>query len=287
MTNAQIDLLLTGAVYLVAIFVLFLIGKLVYDLLHRRYKLAVELFENDNFALSLAVVGYYLGLVFALGGALVGESDGLVNDLINIAIYGGLAIVLLNLSAFLNNAVVLPRFEMEKEIVDDQNAGTGAIEAGNHIANGLIIAGAITGEGGGIIATLVFWGLGQLVLLLAARLYNMTTSFDLHAELERDNVAVGVAFAGLLVGLGNLVREAITGDFTGWREDLTSFAIFIAAGLLVMPLVRIATDRLLVPGVKLPDELVGQNGEVPNVGAGALEAFSYIAASMLIGWAIL
>ena len=44
------------------------------------------------------------------------------------------------------------------------------------------------------------------------------------------------------------------------------------------------TDWLLVPGVTLEQELVRQ--AKPNVGAGLLEAFSYVAASFLIGAAL-
>ena len=47
--------------------------------------------------------------------------------------------------------------------------------------------------------------------------------------------------------------------------------------------VRLLTDKLLLPGVKLDDELVAQ--EEPNLGAGLIEAFSYVAAALLIGWA--
>ena len=284
MSQGQLDSLVSGALYLVAVFVLFLIGKVVYDLLHPRYKLKTELFEKDNLALSLAVVGYYLGLVFALGGVLTGESAGLTDDLLDMALFGLLAIVLLNISAFLNDKLILSGFDNVKEIIDDKNAGTGAIEAGNHLANGLIVAGAVSGEGGGLLHTVAFWGLGQVALIVVSRIYNLTTSFDVHKEVERDNVAVGVAFAGLIVAVGNLVRFAIAGDFTSWRDDLIGFAAFLAVAVVVLPVVRLVTDKLLIPGVSLNDELVAQ--EVPNVGAGAIEGFSYIAASMLIGWAL-
>ena len=65
------------------------------------------------------------------------------------------------------------------------------------------------------------------------------------------------------------------------RRGLASVLVLF----VVLPLVRIVTDKVLIPGVKLNDELVAQ--EKPNVGAGAIEAFSYVAASMLVGWAIL
>ncbi len=284
MSYEQADVFVTGVIYLAAVFVLFLIGKLVYDKLHPGFVLKKELFERDNFAVALAVVGYYLGLVLALGGVLAGESFELASDLFDIFFFGLLAIVLINISAFLNDKLVLYRFDNEKEIIQDRNAGTGAVEAGNHIANGLIVAGALHGEDVDLVVVVVFWALGQLALILAGLIYDRLTSFDLHAEIEKDNVAVGVAFAGLLIGLGNLVGLSVSGDFVSWADDLTSFAIFLGMALVLLPVVRVVTDKVLVPGVRLTDELVNQ--ETPNVGAGAIEAFSYVAASMLIGWAI-
>ncbi len=278
----MLDQIITSLGDLSAVFVLLLLGKLVYDKVHP-YDLHQQLFERDNFALSLEVVGYFLGLVLALGGVLSGPSGSWIDDVIGIFLYGALAIVLLNFSAWINEKILLPKFDNTKEVVEDQNVGTGAIEAGNHIASGLIIAGAVSGQGS-LLTALCFWGLGQVVLIAASKIYSAILPFDLHAEVEKDNVAVGVAMGGLLIAIGNVVRLGTTGDFVSWSSNLTQFALFAATGLVLMPLVRWGTDSLLVPGVKLTDELVNQ--AKPNVGAGLLEAFSYLAASLLLGWTL-
>lgn len=278
-----LDQLLSGLVYLTATFTLFMVGKLVYRVAHRRFSLREELFERDNFALALAMTGYYLGLVFSLTGVLVGPSAGLINDLIDLLIYGSLAIVLLNLSIFINDRVILHSFSNEKEILTDQNAGTGVIEGANSVAVGLIIAGALSGQGS-LLTALVFWFTGQLALIVAGLVYERVLPYNLHAEIERDNVAVGVAFAGLLIGLGNLVRVAIAGDFVSWSLSLGTGLVYIVASLALFPVVRWITDLLLVPGVTLEQELASQ--EKPNVGAGLIEAFAYVAASLLIGGTI-
>ncbi len=279
-----IDQVVSALIYLVSIFILFLIGKWVYDKLNRRFVLRVELFERDNVALGLAVVGYYLGLVFAIGGVLVGPSAGIIEDLIDIFFYGIIAIVLLNLSNFINDKIILYKFDNVKEIIEDRNAGTGVVVAANHIAIGLIIAGAITGEGGDLITAAVFWILGQLVLIVAGFVYNRITPYDVHNEIEKDNVAVGVAFAGMIIAIGNVIRIGLSGDFISWTDNLSKFFGFVIFGLILLPLLRFVTDKLLLPGVKLTDELVHQ--EKPNIGAGAIEAFSYIAASFFLGWVI-
>lgn len=278
-----IDQLVTGLIYLVCVLILFLIGKLVFDQLHRRWSLRDQLIEEDNTALAIAVTGYYFGLVLALGGILSGEATHWVDDVIDIFFYGLLSIFLLNLSSWINDRVILSSFSNEKEIIEDRNVGTGLIEAGNHIAVGLIVWGAVSGEGD-LITAAAFWILGQAALILGGLVYNWITPFDIHAEIERGNVAVGAAFAGVLIALGNIVRVAIAGDFISWEVNLMRLGTFAAFGFVLLPLLRTATDKLLLPGARLTDEMVNQ--EHPNVGAGVLEAFSYVAASFLIGWIV-
>jgi hypothetical protein len=48
--------------------------------------------------------------------------------------------------------------------------------------------------------------------------------------------------------------------------------------------VRFLADVVLLPGQKLTDEIANQ--DKPNVGAGFIEAFSYVGASFLIVWSL-
>ena len=270
----------TGFLYLAVVLGLLVIGKWVYDGLHRRFVLRTELVEKDNLAVALAVAGYYLGLVIVLGGVVSGPASfNVLDDVIGLVIFGLLGIVLLNLSAWINDKVVFSKFDNEKEIVEDRNAGMGAVEGGNYVAVGLITAGAMSGEGG-VLPGLVFWVLGLVALIVAGLLYDKITSYDLHEQIEKDNVAVGVAFAGVLVGFGNIIRLAGDGDFVSWNESLTEFGYYTVVGLILLPFVRIFADKVLLPGASLSDELVQDR---PNLGAGFIEAVSYLAASMLIG----
>ena len=53
-----LDRIGTGFLYLAVVLVLLVIGKWVYDVLHRRFVLRTELVEKDNLAVALAVGGY-------------------------------------------------------------------------------------------------------------------------------------------------------------------------------------------------------------------------------------
>ena len=299
-TPAQVSLLdnlyLIGEsfVYILEAFVLLWIAKFAYSRLYRRVELNAELFTRDNQALAVSTVGYYFGILIAFGGAISGESQGLRTDVVMIGIYGLSAIVLMLLASFMCEKILLPTFNNNKEVVEDRNLGVGFVEAGVYIANGLIILGATEGDAGGaspaasigavgsgMVVLLAFWLLAQMVLVIAGRLYELLTPHRLLEELERDNAAVGLAFGGALIGIGNIISVAVGGDFTGWANSLLHFGVYVVFGFIMLLLVHKFTDILLAPGVKLADE---QTQEHPNIGAGLLEAFGYIGASILIVW---
>ncbi len=277
------DLIATG-IYLISAFVLFWIGKLVKDLTTTSYSVREELVEKDNVALGVAMAGYYFGLIMAIGGTLSGPSQGLENDLIDIGIYGLLAIILLNLSRLVNDGLILHGFKIRDELIDDQNAGTGVVVAASYIATGLVIFGAVSGEIGGIVTTVIFWALGQVALVLAGLVYEWITPYSIHDEIEKDNVAAGVAFAGALIGIGVIVFHASAGNFISWAVNLQDFAIEVVVGLILLPIARFISDVILLPGQKLTDEIANQ--EHPNLAAGFIEATSYVGASFLIVWSL-
>lgn len=279
-----IDNIISGLIYLICGYILFYAGKLIFQLLHPKYRLNEELFQRDNLAMAVVIIGYYLGTVLAIGGAIVGPSRGLIWDIIDIFLYGALAIVLMNVSTYINDWIILYRFKVFKEIIEDKNAGTGAVAAAGYIATGLIIYGALSGHGGTILASVVFWAFGQVILAVAGIVYSVFSPYKIHEEIERDNVAAGVAFAGALVGIGNILRVAANVDFTSWTSSVTVLSIYSLIGLVLLPIIRWVTDWILVPGETLSHEIAGQ--EQPNLGAGFIEAFSYIGASFLIGWSL-
>ena len=275
-------------IYIALAFLFFLIGKIVYQLFHKSINVKEELVKKDNLAFSLSHVGYFVGLLIAIGSAIVGPSQGLWNDVMVISIYGGLAIVLLNISIVITDKILLSKFSVRKEIIEDQNAGTGVVEGAVSIASGLIIFGAVTGESsslvGGIISAVIFWLLGQIALLLVGWVYNLITPYDIHEHIEKDNVAVGIGFAGAIIAMANLIKFGLMGDFESWGETLGEAGLEVVVGLLLLPVMRYITDKILLPGEKLTDEIVNQ--EKPNVGAAIIEAFAYIGGSVLITWCL-
>lgn len=283
MNMTYIDATLTTVVYLASSFVLFFIGKYLYQFIHK-YNVKDELVEKDNLAFALAHTGYFAGLVLSIGGIMMGETAGLLTDLIYIGIYGCIALVLLNLSIIINDRVILRKFSVKKEIAEDQNAGTGVVEGASAIATGLIIMGSVYGEGGGIGTMLIYWVIGQVLLIGTAYVYNWITPFDIYEHIEKDNVAVGVGMAGAIIAIGNLIRHGLMHDFESWEITAEYIAIDAGIGLVFLPIARLVADKILLPGRSLTDELINQ--EKPNIGAGIIEAFAYVGGSVLICWSL-
>jgi len=196
------------------------------------------------------------------------------------------------LSSFICGLFILTKFKINDELLRDRNQGTGAVVFGVLLASGFVIYGSVSGTGGTVWTAIGFWALGQLLLVVAAFLYNFILPFDLHMEIEKDNVPAGVSFAGALIAMGIVVGLAAEGDFVSWGESLPTFLAYALIGLVSLPLLRFLTDWLLLPGVKLSDEIVGLKPDKsreergPNLGAAYIEAFSYIAGAYIIYWCI-
>lgn len=267
--DALIDVLRPArdpAAFLALFGVLFLIGKSLNRLV-TSYAVDRELTEHDNPALAISTAGYYLGIVVVFIGALVGPSTTLLWDLLLVGGYGLGGIVLLLLSRAINDRLILRGFSAEHELIEDQNPGTGAVLFGSYVASALIVAGAIHGEGGGPHTALAFYALGQVALILFLWLYDFTTPYSLHDEIERDNFAAGIGFSGALVAIGIIVMRAVSGDFVGWAEDLQFLGLNVLLVFVYLVGVRLFFDKVVIPRHDLKLEITRDR----NVGAGLLE----------------
>ena len=293
--NPTIELVLETLAYIILAFSLLAIGKVCFDLVHRKINPKHELVKKDNLAFAVSNIGYYIGLVVVLGGVILGPSIDLWTDLFEITVYGLIAIGLLNISAWVNDRFILRKFSITKEIIEDQNVGTGVVHAANYIASGFVIYGAVYGQVynffpdlaagpllSGILTALLFWVIGQVILLLTSFVYNFILPYDIHEHIERDNMAVGIGYAGAIIAIGILISHGTEGDFFSWKDHFIKIGIEVLIGFALLPLGRLMADKILLPGEKITDEIINQ--EHPNIGASMIEAFAYVGSAVLIVW---
>ena len=286
-----------GLAFVVLGLVVLVIAKLVRDLI-TRYRVNEEITGKRNMAVALQLTGYFLGVILIFLGALyqpltlvgpegMGFDRGFAIDLLRVFLYSLAGIVALNLVMFLMDRLVLYQFNVEKEIIEDQNVGTGAAEFGMYVAVGLLVAGSVAGESAAdeltaALIALAFFGMGLVLLIVFALFYEWTTSFDIHSEIEGDNVAVGVALGGNLIAIGLVTLKAVFGEFVGWGESIAAFLVFGVLGFILLYVMRLLIDLVILPTIKVGDAL--SSGR--NVGVAFVESAVVISAAMVLFVAI-
>jgi len=295
MIDAFIEVLKTfpiGLVYVGMGILLLAFARLVQDFV-TPYKIQEQLRTHDNVALALSIAGYYLGIIIVFVGAVyqpftssvdsnLGFTTEYWEDVIEVLVTTVIGIIILNVARIIVDKLVLYKFSTEKEIVEDHNAGTGAVEAAVYVAVGIVIAGSVAGVGGGPETSFAFLGLGLLTVILYTLFYEFTTSYDVHDEIERDNVAVGVALAGNLIAISIVVFKAVFGDFTTWEEGIAGFLTFAVIGTALLFVVRTLVDLILFPKVSMAQELTVDR----NLGLALIETSVLVSASLILYFAI-
>ena len=281
-----------GLVFVGLGLIILVIAKYARDII-TPYKIDDEVVGKKNLAVAVRLSGYFMGVILVFLGTLyqplgVAEVEGLgfdrayAEDILRVFLYSLAGIAALNLVRIFMNRLILYKFDIEKEVVEGQNVGSGAAEFGMYVATGLLIAGAVAGQGGGPETAAAFFGLGLVLLVLFALFYQVTTSFDIHAEIESNNTAVGIAFGGNLIAIGLVTFKAVFGDFSGWTEGIAAFVIFGAVGFVLLYAMRLLLDKLLLPSVSASNAIAVDR----NAGVAFIESAVVISSAMILFLAI-
>ncbi len=274
-----------AATYLLAVLVIMVIGKYLHDIC-TDYNLDEQLTSLDNKAVALSTSGFLFGLGLVLWGVVTpapGEAPitgfwSLIGDLIATFFWGLIGIGLLEIANFLNNRYLLPHFNNRKEIIEDRNLGTGVVEGCTFIASGIIIKTVLSGSGSGFIFDLIgtfFWfAVGQAAFIVFGLLYQKLSAFDLHAEIEQDNSAAGVAFGLNLLAVGLLIA-----DYIAAYDSLPGLVVWIPISFFMLITGRYIADKMLLPGVRLDDEISRDH----NWGAALIEGGLSVIIALVVG----
>ncbi len=268
--------------------VVVLVGARFLFLRTTRYNSQKELFGEPNSAYAVMLGAYLFAAGIALAGTFFGsrETGSLVAAGV-LLIDGVLTILLLRLSIAINDRFVLSSFPIAREIAHDRNLGVGFCVAGSIVACGLILNGAMTGFSDdfahGLRDLLVFWLLGQVVLVVFSAAYSRSMKYDVHRLIEYDdNVAVGIGFGGFLTGMGIVVRSSL--KLADTREGhllqaVVETAVLATVGALLMLLVNGLILRLLFPRTNYESEVELKG----NVAVGVIAATANLAVALFLG----
>jgi uncharacterized membrane protein YjfL (UPF0719 family) len=289
-TEDALSLLEPSSIVFLALSILILwIGKMVNDFC-TPYQLGQELTIKDNKAIAVSFSGYMLAVSIILWGVL--RQDIPVEDLENVdpgkqlflrdlggtLLWSLLGIVLLQVARVINDKVLLRHFSNTKELVEDQNVGTGAVQAGAYIGSAFMIQAATFGETSGslardILVTLAYFLVCQLAFILFAMVYQKLSAYDLHDEIERDNAAAGLGFGITLCAVGIVLSSYIVSS-----GSILGLALWFLISAFLLSVSRFAIDRFILPGSPLDAEISKDR----NWGAALIEGAAAIGLALIL-----
>lgn len=252
--------------------------------------------DDGNVAVGLRRAGLYLGIAVGMTGALSGDSAGFKADMLYLLIDGVLITACLFFSRFINDFIMMGRMNNDREcirvfVLDNGrtvtgNTAVGMVEAGMYIATGFILNGSMSGGGGSFAqslgSALLFFVLGQVVLLAFGLIYELTTPFHVRDEIRRNNPAAGIGLAGILVALGIILKSSLSGPFTGWINDILGFFVYTVFGMILLIGFSALVARFLLPTTNIATEVK----EDKNVAAMVLVQATLIAVALIIAHAV-
>lgn len=254
--------------------------------------------DDGNTAVGLRRGGLYLAIAIALSGALDGASKGFLVDFGLLVLDGFIILCCMFSCRWINDKIMLGHVNNDEECIKvftlkngtevTGNSAVGMVEAGIFIATGFIMKGSLSGGGGGgtfvqnIESTFLFFAAGQLCLLLFGYLYEIITPFNLRNEIKDNNLAAGIGLAGMVVALGIVLAASISGPFTGWENDIVSFAFYGFSGIILLLLFRTIIERILLPTTNIATEIK----EDRNVAALVVAESAIIAIAVIIAFSM-
>ena len=266
-----------------AVIVLLIVARVIYRVILGE-SMTDALIQRDNVAAALALGGFLLGVVQVTIPILSAPSRSFWQDALATAAYGIGGIVAMSLTALAFEQYSKATGTDLHAQIRAGNVAAGLIAAAVYFAASEIVSGALTGDGGSLAPTVVFWLAGTVALIALTHVFRMLTSYNDAHHLNEGNLAAACAYAGLVVGVGMMVGHAVEGTFTDYVSSFRSFGLMLLLVVSFYPVRQIVVQMLLLGGGfslhngRLDHEIEHDH----NVGAGLLEALGYFATALVI-----
>ncbi len=240
---------------------------------------------SGNAAWRLEQVGETVA-VFLVASAVVQNcltGHGVLRDLGVVAAFGVAGFVLVQ---GLGHAAarLLLRGKLRAEL-DRGNAAAGLAAASHDIAVALLASKAIAGSNARDLSlSVIFFGIGIATHLAALGLFRALTTYDDEEQIEGENLAAAISYAGVTLAVAIVIARALEGDFEAWVPSLRGYGLLAAWVLVLFPVRQIVVQTLLLGqrprlrGGAIDDRIAAER----DVGTAAMEAGTYIAAALAI-----
>lgn len=239
-----------------------------------------ELFVNKNMAYAVLRISIVAGQAIALL-PLVGVDNG---DRWNVwpLLGWGAAVTVIVLLLEVGSDRIL-RHRGGGNNVAGISMSDSVARGGFYIATGLIFNAGLSGSapslGEAIAASIVFAVLGLVALLVGYAFLGFVGPFRSRRRLGGNDLAASIISAGVVIGLGFILRLAIAGDFTGWGHGLLGFAVTFLLGYVLLIVLIFLLDAVLVRSHNLRQIVTGNETVAACVMAAILVAVSLVIGS--------
>ena len=154
---------------------------------------------------------------------------------LDFSLHALLATLLIHLSRYLNDWLILYDFDNNREVVGEKNIAVAIVEGATYLASAYVVGGTFYDWESGWWLAIVWFLIGQLLLIALGLLYRIFARGTAEA-LDRHNIAVGISLGGFLLAGGMVSGAVISGPSKGWQQDLTTVGIYVFCWLILMVL---------------------------------------------------
>lgn len=276
----RIDLLLGLMVEALAIL---FVAKLARDQLFKRrgYSVNDRVVKQASLGAAVSQAGYLIGILLGFLGAIsfAAQASSFASMAGHLALFGLLAVVLQLVADILSDRLIFRGGSRASNPSEDDNISLALGKAAVSVATGLVLRGAMVDPSAGVLACVVWFFVGQALMVLAVLLYTRLTPYDDLAEIRGKNVAAGFPIVGILLALGLVVEAAIA---TKGNGSLIPTAMhvgkFLGVSLVLVYVFRLIASYVLLPKLKLSIAIV----ERRSVAAGLQEGVSFLLVSLIV-----
>ena len=244
------------------------------------FVLSDQLTTRDNPALAIDFAAFLFSMCLITRGSLTDLQPGIDTPMYfaTFFIYQIVGCVILLISRVLNDKLMLRKVDNVKAMIDERSVAVACVQAGTMVATAMIFSAASGGEeqsfGEGFVLTLIYFAIGQVLLIAYGNIIDIVTALPLITEIDKQlvvrsgtadaeqvaaemkatslfteaasgNAAAGVAAGFDLVHAGVLITAPI---YVGY--GIVPWLIFVVASLaIVSPIVTIYLDQIIMRGV--------------------------------------
>jgi uncharacterized membrane protein YjfL (UPF0719 family) len=232
-----------------------------------------EIVLRNNSALGIRYAFYVIAVVFALLG-IFDRAQG-DSGVVEFALHALLAALLIHLSRYLNDWLILYDFNNNREVIQEQNVAVSIVEGATYLASAYVISGAFYDWESGLWIAVIWFAIGQLLLIVLALLYRAVTRGVAEA-LDNQNTAIGISLGGFLLSGGIVCGAVISGPSRGWQHDFLVVITYILTWLALMVIAHFISELLVFRSSRLSDEIMQQR----NIAAALFKGVMFLAVTL-------